>query len=199
MMDEDGFKVLNEPDNLDRLFKAWREGHRDAYDRLTVLLHDDLKKIASGLLRYERDDHSLQTLDLVDKLYLKLLGSKTIPWTDHVHFLRSVARTMKQILIDHARGWARRAGGRGRVALDRLTSNILGVEQRADGESLEKWLALDQALAALEVVDPDGVCIAELKLFLGFTLEEIAGKLSLPINKVKRDWLSVKSYLGYRV
>ena len=77
-------------------FDRWRNGDRSAF------LHEELRRLAHPRFSRERINHGLQTHDLVGKRYLKLLGSRTIPWRDHAHFLNSAVRTMRRVLIEHA-------------------------------------------------------------------------------------------------
>ena len=67
------------------------------------LLIDELRKIAAGLLARERKDHTLQPTALVNELYLRLLDRKQVSWNDRSHFLSFAARTVRRILVDHAR------------------------------------------------------------------------------------------------
>lgn len=180
---------------LDSLLGQWNQGERDAYDELIGLLHEDLARIAHRQFVYERVGHTMQTHDLVSLLYLKLLGSKTIPWTDYNHFLRSAARTMRQILIDHARVWSRRIDGRDRLPME----DMLHFDPVGDVPKILDLLVLEDALAQLEEMDPLTAQIADLKLFLGMNLEEICEELHIPINKAKREWQFVKKFLASKV
>ena len=181
------------------LLTRWRDGDRTAYDRLITLLHSELLRLAHLQFSRERNDHTLQTNDLVSKLYLKLLSSKTVPWQTHAHFLNSALRTMRQIMIDHARSWSKRADGRNRATLDdERHAGDVGPKQAGD-DPLNNLLALDAAMTKMEAIDPEMAHIADLRLVLGLTLEETARELSLPINKVKRDWLLVRKFLAEKV
>jgi len=178
---------------LNGLLAEWRNGCRDSYDELVTLLYEDLRRISHKQILGERINHTLQTNDLLSKLYLKLLGSRTIPWTDYVHFLRTAARTMRQILIDHARVWSRRADGAFGV-------NMVKTQGGPDSEAgMLKLLALDEAMIKLAEMDPIAAQIAELKIFLGLSLYEIARELQLPVNKAKREWQFVKRFLGHKL
>ena len=180
---------------LDHLLRQWHEGKKEAYDELIGLLHEDLARIAHRQFINERVGHTLQTHDLVSKLYLKLLGSKTIPWTDYRHFLRSAARTMRQILIDHARVWSRRIDGKDKVPME----GMMLPDSGGDGPNLLDLIALEETLDKLEEMDPLTAQIADLKLFLGMTLDEISKEIGVPINKAKREWQFIKKFLGHKV
>ncbi len=179
-------------DRINHLIDVWRSGDESAYNELFSLLYEDLQTIAHRLFNRERDNHTLQTDDLVNKLYLKLLGSKQVPWLNYSHFLNSVARTMRQILIDHARVWQRRADGPGRVTIQDWDQDG---REPANEALLNEVLAVGQAVEQMEKVDEEMARIADLKLTLGLTHEEIAERLGLPINKVKREWVLARKFL----
>ena len=128
---------------INDLFNRWRDGDRSAFSHL----HRELRRLVHLQLSQECTNHSLQTHDLVSKRYLKLLGSRTVPRRDHAHFLNSTMRTMHQILIDHARRWAKRADGRHRVTL----GTHVGLARpdhntAADDNGLIHMLMLNQAI-----------------------------------------------------
>ncbi len=178
---------------LNELLVQWRNGGTEAYNELVTLLYEDLVRISRKQILGERNNHTLQTHDLLNKLYIKLLGSKTIPWTDYVHFLRTAARTMRQILIDHARVWGRRADGGHGMQVDKTHG---GLESEA---GMLKLLALDEAMTKLHEMDPLAAQIAELKIFLGLSVYEIARELELSVNKAKREWQFVKRFIGHKL
>ena len=103
------------------LLQAWRGGDRDALDRLLPVVYDELSGLARHALRGERTDHTLQTRALVHEAYIRLVDAD-IPFQDRAHFLAVAARTMRRILVDHARARRRdkRGGGAGRVDLDQV-------------------------------------------------------------------------------
>ena len=176
---------------VDQLLADWQRGERGAYDQIMALLYDDLRLIAHRQFRRERIGHTLQTGDLVNKLYLKLLESRNIPWTNRAHFLASAGRVMRQILVDHARAYLHR-GGEGRIALEAGSQEL----ESEEGDPA-RLVALDQALDKMEELDPDMARIANVRLVLGLTLEESAAVLELPINRVKREWLMIRKFLAH--
>lgn len=186
-----------DPKLVDQLILAWRGGDVRAYNEIIALLHEELRIIARRLFNKERATHTLQTDDLVSKLYLKLLGSRTVPWESYAHFLNAASRTMRQILIDHARGWQRRGDGQGKVILEDWQRDremaITGVS------SLHHLVAMNEAIDKLQELDPNMALVADWKLSLGLTLDEIARKLDTPLTNVKREWLVAKKILGSHV
>ena len=186
-------------EEVNRLLDTWREGDRSAFDQLITLLHGELRRLAHFQFSRERNNHTMQTHDLVSALYIKMLGSQSVPWQNHAHFLNAALRNMRQILIDHGRRWAKRAGGKDRAPLDELPEISNEASALAGDGQLTRMLALNQAIENMEKIDPAMAHIADLRLILGLTLEETARELNLPINKVKRDWLTIRNILAEKV
>jgi len=159
-------------------------------DELFALIYGELRRIAAGLLRRERPEHTLQPTALVHEAYLKLVDQTRIRWEDRAHFLGIAARAMRQILVDHARGRAarKRGGGRQRVTLD---EGVLAEE----GKELE-LLALDEAMTRLAGVDERAARVVELRIFGGLTVTEIALVLGVSKRTVDGDWSVARMWLA---
>jgi len=180
---------------LNDLLRKWQEGSSEAYDELFVLLHEDLKQIAHFKFLNERAGHTLQTGDLVNKLYLKLKMANANPWKDHEHFRRSAARAMNQILIDHARGWVRRPTGKDKIGMDGLNQDHIHEFQDKDVDLL-RLLAIKEAIEKMARLDPTMAKIAYQKLVPGHSLQKISEDIGWDINKVKREWQIIKKFIG---
>jgi RNA polymerase sigma factor (TIGR02999 family) len=137
----------------------------------------------------ERAGHSLQATALVNEAYLRLINAQDVPWRDRAHFLAVAARVMRRILVDHARArhYQKRGGDAVRVTLD----EALVVAREPD----EDFVALDDALTALEAVDARKSQVVEMRFFGGLTIEETAEALQISRDTVKRDWNIAKLWL----
>jgi RNA polymerase sigma-70 factor, ECF subfamily len=71
------------------LLRAWGDGDREALDRLTPIVYDELHRLARRYMRSERPGHSLQTTALVNEAYMRLVDYKSMRWRNRVHFSRS--------------------------------------------------------------------------------------------------------------
>ena len=101
------------------LLRRASEGEGAAKDRLFSRVYDELRRRAGAQMRRERRDHTLQPTALVHEAYMRLVGSEKVEWNDRTQFFRVAARSMRQVLVDHARahGAEKRGGGRERVPL----------------------------------------------------------------------------------
>lgn len=175
--------------DVTQLLKEAQQGDRPAYDRLLSLVYDQLKRVARGQIRREREGHTLDTTGLVHETYMKLVDQSQAQWQDRSHFYGIAARAMRQILIDYAR---RRAAQKRGGAWERTTLD----EQRLAAESpLEDLVALDDALERLDALDARLRQVVEYRFFAGLTEEETARILGVTTRTVQRDWAKARAWL----
>jgi RNA polymerase sigma factor (TIGR02999 family) len=100
------------------------------------------------------------------------------------------SRLMRRILVDAARakGYQKRDAGQQRVSL--------GDADEVVGAPSQNFVALDDALNALEAVDARKCKVVEMRFFGGMSLEETAEALHLSVGTVKRDWRLAKAWLA---
>jgi RNA polymerase sigma-70 factor (ECF subfamily) len=168
---------------------AWGRGERTAFDRLVPLVNNELHELARHYMARERRGHTLQATALVNEAYLRLVEVTRIQWQDRAHFFAMAARTMRRILVDHARARDndKRGGGTLKVSLDPVMEAPYAPEQHL--------VELDDALRRLEMVHPRKCQVVELRFFAGLSLEETAGALNISVDTVKRDWRFAKLWL----
>ena len=173
-----------------RLLLAWRQGDREALESLIPLIYSDLHRMARRHLGRERPGHSLQPTAIVNELYLRLVGGESprTDWQNRAHFFAAAARSMRRILVDHARARnAKKRGGQG-------ASTLLDTTVMAEPRSVDV-IAVDDALEKLAALDPEQARVVELRFFAGLTEEETAEALEISSRTVHRKWLSAKAYL----
>src|SRR6516225_7489862 len=97
--------------SISQLLRDSREGNTDAMGQLIPIVYQQLNSLAARFLRGERPGHTLSPTALVHEAYMKLVQAE-IDWVDRGHFFKIAARTMRQILVDHAktRNRAKRGG-----------------------------------------------------------------------------------------
>lgn len=158
-------------DNVTGLLIRWSEGDQGAFDQLTVLVYEELRRLAANYLRQERPGHTLQATALVHEAYLQIRKLERVEWKNRAQFVGMSANLMRRILLEHAR--RRHAGKRGgdsphRVPLDpsQLTT-----------ESDFNILALDEVLDRMSKEYPRQAQVVEMRFFGGLTNEETADVL----------------------
>ena len=177
---------------ITRILHDWKDGNRDALDRLIPIVYDELRTLASRQLAREWRHDRLQTTIVVNEAYLKLFAQRDVDWQNRGHFFAIAAQLMRRILVDHARRELREKHGGGAVHVE-----IADVVSTATEPSLDVLdaLALDTALQKLETLDPDQGRIVELRFFGGLTVEETAAVLGISPATVKREWAVAKGWL----
>ena len=168
-----------------------RAGDERARGELIALVYDELRRVASGLMRRERADHTLSPTGVVHEAVIRLLGDAIFDKAaDRSYLFASAARAMREILVEHARrrAAARRGGGRRRVPLDRVVESL-------EAKDLDV-IALHEALDRLAGWDERQSLVITLRYFGGLTMAEVAESLGVSIVTVERDWRVARAWLG---
>lgn len=180
--------MTDKSSSVTRLLVDWRGGRQSAMDELMPIVYDELHRIAAGFMRRENSGHTLQATAVVNQAYLKLIDAD-IDWQDRAHFFAIAARTMRRLLVDHAKGRNRDKRGGGAAALT-LNEDIMG-DQGSGVDIIE----LDMALSKLAEIDERKSRIVELYFFGGLNYEETAAVLEVSAATVDRDLRFAKAWL----
>jgi RNA polymerase sigma factor (TIGR02999 family) len=154
-------------------------------------LYQDLQRLAERQFRRQPAGHTLQATALVNEAWLRLAGRDRQDDQSRSHFLAVAAKTMRHVLVDHAR--RSRASKRGGDA-QRLEIQS-GVNPVAD-EPQPDVLDLDAALARLTEQAPRQARVVELKFFSGMTLEEIGAVLGVSDTIISKEWKKARLWLA---
>jgi RNA polymerase sigma-70 factor, ECF subfamily len=92
-------------------------------------------------------------------------------------------------LVDFAR--SRRYGKRGGETIRVRFEKILDAPESL----VPDWLALDDALKALEAIDPRNSRMVECRFFGGLDVKETAEALAVSPDTIHRDWRFAKPWL----
>jgi RNA polymerase sigma factor (TIGR02999 family) len=188
--------VMTRSAEITGLLRAWSDGDAAALDRLTALLHDELRDLAHRYMRHERPGHTLQTTALVNEAYLRLVDIQGVDWHDRVHFMAVCARVMRRILVDAARKRASEKRG-GRLARIEHSTAIDFEQLPASGSDRASELcALDDALNAMSQMDPRRSHVVELGFFGGLSVEETAQVLKVSPQTVMREGRIARAWLA---
>ena len=167
-----------------------RAGDERAQGELIALIYDELRRVASRLMRRERPDHTLAPTAVVHEAVIRLLGESVLHKAADRNFLfASAARAMREVLIDHARRRSadRRGGGRRRVPLDAVVDYF--EEQGLD------VVEVHEALDRLAELHERQAQVMTLRYFGGLTVPEVAEALGVSVVTVERDWRLARAWL----
>lgn len=167
----------------------WQRGNRDALEKLVPIVQNELKILARKYLRRESRDVSIQTTELINEAFLRLIDKPETNWQNRIHFFAVAAKIMRNLLIDRARKRknAKHGGAFRDISIERLQLGF--PKQNID------LIRLDDALNLLEEFDERKLKIVELKFFAGLTSAETAHIIGVSEITVKREWLKAKAFL----
>jgi RNA polymerase sigma factor (TIGR02999 family) len=172
-----------------RLLIDWTNGDDRAREAMMPLVYDELRRLASALMRRERSDHTLQPTALVHEAYLRLIEQRKVDWRNRAQFVGLAAVMMRRILVNHARD--RSAAKRGG---DAPHAPITIAADLAAAPAVD-LLELNDALDRLAELDARKSQVVELKFFGGLTTAEIAAVLNTSDATVERDWTFARAWL----
>lgn len=162
---------------------------------LIVAAQADLRRIAHGQRAAFPAGETLSTTALVNEAYLRLVRSSLPQSLDRRFFFGIAARTMRQILVDHARAGAADKRGAGAVHTTLSAADLLPDPALA----ADDMLLLDDALLALERASARAAEIVNLRYFGGLTDAEIGTLLEIDESTVRRDWSKARGWLHRRL
>lgn len=180
---------MSDPGQVTRLLKRASQGDAAATNALAPLVYDVLKRRAARLMRSESHAQSLQATVLVNDAFVRLVGEAAIDWESRAHFFRMASRTMRRVLVEHARARnsLKRGGDLTKVQLD----EALTVSPSRDAHVL----ALHDALDALAAVDARQAEMVTLRFFGGLSMGAVAETLGLSKRQAEREWTMAKAWL----
>jgi RNA polymerase sigma factor (TIGR02999 family) len=177
---------------LTQLLQQAAHGEPGALNQVFSVLYPDLRRIAHARLRSQGGVAHLETTALVHESFLNLISAAKLQLTDRRHFFTYAAKTMRNIIIEFAREHLaqRRGGGHVALHLDTALANKLPTQ---DGDA--SLIAVNDALSALETVDPTLAQIVEMRYFAGYSEIEIAELTGSSERTVRRQWDKARAFL----
>jgi RNA polymerase sigma factor (TIGR02999 family) len=179
--------------DITQLLDAWRQGEREADDRLFARLYPDLKRLAAATVLKIRGAGSLQATELLHEAFLSLRGQRQVHWQNRDHFFSIAARVLRRTLVDTWRhqGRQKRGGGQEEIPID-------GIHVAIGGAEIDR-LVLEQALRRLADVDPVAARTVELLAIQGFSYDEAARRLGVGRATVSRGWRFARTFLRLQI
>jgi RNA polymerase sigma-70 factor (ECF subfamily) len=177
--------------DITTLLQEAQAGGEDAVGRLTDAVYEQLRQIAGSQMRRERPGHTLQPTELVNEAYLRLFRNQQVGWQNRSHFYAIAASQMRRILIEHGR--RNSAGKRAGIHLELKETDAVQLSGPFDPGEVEALLR------KLQEQDPAAARVVELKIFAGFTDDEVVKLTGATKTKVRADWGFARSWLAARL
>jgi len=176
-------------DDVTRILDAIQHGEPKAAGELLPLVYEELRKLAVVRMANEKPGQTLQPTALVHEVWLKIAGDGHPQFANRRHFFKAAAGAMQQILVDNARRKQRLKHG------GKLVGEELHESRIAMSVPSEELLAVNDALAALALEDPQAAEVVQMRYFVGMTVPEIAAALDLAPRTVDRHWAFARAWL----
>ncbi len=187
MSDEDQITLL-----LERLGSS-----PESLEQLTEIVYDDIRRLARHQRARMGTGETLRTTALVHEAYMKLFRDTGVSISNRQHLNRLMVRTIRQVIVDHARSQMARKRG-GDAAHLPLEEGLV-----ADDERDVAWvLDMNAAINRLAEMDSELADIVTARYFAGNTTEEIADMADISRRTVQRHlkranaWLRLELGLG---
>ena len=176
--------------DVTRILTQIEQGDPAAAEQLLPLVYEELRKLAAAKLAQEKPGQTLQATAIVHEAYIRLVDvEQTQRWNSRGHFFGAAAEAMRRILVERAR--QKQSGKRGgdwcRVGQD--------VGDLPDTQRADKLIALDEALARLDQIDPSKAQLVKLRYFAGLTHREAAEALGISVTTADRYWAYARAWL----
>jgi len=151
------------------------------YERLRSIARRERHRLAAG--------QTLNTTALVHEVYLDICASRSNAPAPR-DFFGYAARSMRNLLIDHARRCLRpkHGGGQRHAELDSLAAESVQLDA-------SQALELDAALSKLATADARAAEVVELHYFAGLDLAKIAELFGVSERTINRDWRVARAWL----
>src|SRR5436853_7293423 len=114
-----------------QLLERWNSGDQAALNELMPLVYGELHRLAESFFRRQKN-HTLQPTALVHEVYLRLIGHDRISWQSRAHFFGVAAKTMRHLLVDHARSQKASKRGGSQLRLSFVEAELPSREAEVD-------------------------------------------------------------------
>lgn len=182
--------------SITQLLDAWRGGDRSVENQLASRIYPVLRDIACAQAKRHSGVLTMTATELVHEAYERLHRQRSVDWQNRGHFYAVAATVIRRVIVDYLRRRSaeKRGGNAVMVSIDSACCQELAAPE--DGTD---WLALNQSLELLMENDADCARVAEMRLFSGLTVEQIADAMGSSTATVGRQWRFASVWLADRL
>jgi RNA polymerase sigma factor (TIGR02999 family) len=175
---------------LTQLLQRAQAGDAKARDALFAAAYPGLQQLARARLRDGGRNTMLDTRSLVHECYLRYVQTGELRAEDRRAFFAFASQVMRSVIVNSARDRSAQKRGGG---LRPVTLSTRIAEGTPDGDEL--ILQVNEALDALDAVDPRLAQVVQMRYFGGYGEQEIAETLGVTERTVQRLWLKARMML----
>lgn len=165
-------------------------------DELARELYGRIRAVARSMMAGERPDHTLQATALAHEAWMRIGipdPGEAAPFRDAEHAVKTLTRTMRRILVDHAR--ARSAQKRAGDAAVGVDSSTVAAYARRGLDLVE----LDDLLSSLATSDEELATLVELRTIGGLSVAESARVLGVSLATAERRLAVARAWLARKL
>jgi RNA polymerase sigma-70 factor (ECF subfamily) len=153
-------------------------------------IYGRLKELSGMCMRAQPAGHTLQPTAVVHEAFVRLAERDPSDFKGEEHFMATAATVLRTVLVDHAR--RRRSKKRGGTAWKASTDEFQPIDPTVEVGGV---LALEDALQALAKNDARAAKVAELRIFGGLPMDQVARLCDLSVATAERDWRLARAWL----
>ena len=139
----------------------------------------------------EKGAYTIAPSALINEVFLRLVHSRRLKFSDRNRFFSVAAKTMRNILVSRCQAlsatpppeWS-----------SHLSTGDLGLSDKDAG--CVTLACLEDALLDLSDVDANQCRIVEMRFFAGLEIENIAQVLNQPADEVEKEWRRALDWLN---
>jgi RNA polymerase sigma factor (TIGR02999 family) len=184
-------------DSATQLLERWRNGDADAERALWNLLHPRLRALAGKKLR-QSSQFTLRATQVANDVVMQLRENNAANAASSGELMSLAARMTRFLIVDHIRHsmTAKRGAQYELVAMD-IASEM--PSDNAQAARAEDWLALENAIIALELQEPKAARLVELRYFVGMSVSETAATMEVSVSSAERLWRFARASLSSKL
>lgn len=176
------------------LLRRFNTGDQDACHRLIELVLPEIRVLAHGLLRREKNGSQYQTTSLVNATFVNIFKRKRVLPVERRRLLAYFAASMRNIVFSQRRRSRAQKRGGDKVVFS-LNENDQLKEAAFSDRNLDDRLDLEDALDRLRESYPEAYEVVMFRYFMRMTFEEISEVLDKDARATKKTWQLGKAFL----
>jgi RNA polymerase sigma factor (TIGR02999 family) len=182
-------RTSDHAEDLTDLLNRWTAGEKEVEQEVVERIYPVLRRLAARQLQAGTPTPTLQTTELVQEAYLRLVEQEATVWESRLHFFAIAARVIRRIAIDLERRRRSQKRGGDSLRLPLAEAWKITVDPAVD------LLLLHDALSRLGEERPELERLVELRFFGGLSLEELAAVTGIGRTTAIRKLRYAKAWL----
>ncbi len=167
----------------------------ESLGKLAELVYQDIHRLAHFQRHQMQAGETLRTTALVNEAFLKIFREGSSPdIADRQHLMRLMARTIRHIIVDHARRHLAQKRGGEAIHVELDEGRVAASEEDA-----ARVLDMEAAIERLSEMDEDLGDLVSARFFAGYTTDELAELSGTSRRTVQRQLQRANAWLRFEL